>query len=144
MRKKVFSLFLGITAGALVVGIAIFTANGKKRDINSTTQVSERADDSLVAWDYGDNVVTIGESDRMDVSNLWKHTEEMPVYVYCFDTKETTQISKEQAKDFVTLPKGTYKVYCQQEDGHREDVSSYISVETYFDGTEQGGIISLR
>lgn len=144
MRKRVFYSFLSITVGALVVGIAIYTANEKKRDINPTTQVSKKADDSLVAWDYGDNVVTIGENERMDVSNLWDHTEETSAYVYCFDTKETTQINKEHAKDFIALPEGTYKVYCQQEGGDREDVSSYISVVTYFDGTEQGGIISLH
>lgn len=143
MRKRVLGLFCGAILLGLSVGITATIANGKIQASNTSAE-TKKQDNSLVMWDYGKEAVTVSENERAVLDeDVWSHSEDGKIYVYCCDTKETMELCRENVKEYLSLPKGTYKLYCVN-DGNREDVSSYLSVETYFDGTEQNGVISVQ
>lgn len=144
MRKKVVGLFCGAILMGFSVGIVATIANGKIQGLNVVAE-TKRQDNSLVSWDYGKEAVTISEHERAILdNNVWSCTEDGKIYVYCCNTKETMEIYEENAKEYLSLPQGTYKLYSLQSDGSRMDVSAYLSVETYYDGTEQEGVISIN
>lgn len=98
---------------------------------------TKKQDNSLVMWDYGKEAVTVSAHERAVLDDdVWKHTEDGKIYVYCCNTKETTDIHEQNVGEYLSLSQGTYKLYCVQSDGSRTDLSSYVSVENYYNGTE--------
>lgn len=144
MKRKIRYALAGVMILGVGVGIVVTISNGKKQ-ISNTLIETNKPDNSLVYWDYGKEAVTVTEHERAVLDEgVWNYTKEDTIYMYCCDTKEIRELRKEDVNEYISLPEGTYKLYYIKDEGSQEDISSFLSVETYYNGTEEEGIIPVQ
>ena len=128
--KEVFCL-------TILCGIGIYFIQGQQDPIPEREVTNERyrsKGNDLVYRTYDENVIEIGEKERIRFELIWNHVGDGErVYLYCYETEEERELFSEKKETVLeNLQPGTYQIYAKTQAGKVKNLSQYAAVEQAF------------